>query len=168
MEINGRGDSLRWRRDILYPLKLALTSPTSGGRSVGIVRLRTKVTEFYCAVISPTLHRQVVEWSANNELGRIRLYHKRGINRYLCRSTEENHENLPTEIRTEHLPNKSLHLPCYINLLDKKIYLFHATSDRNPSHTQLRIERDTWRSWNGETEMSGRQGAMRPCKRSKT
>jgi hypothetical protein len=26
--------------------KLALTSPTSGGRSVGIVRLRTKSTEF--------------------------------------------------------------------------------------------------------------------------
>jgi hypothetical protein len=25
---------------------LALTSPTSGGRSVGIVRLRTKTTEF--------------------------------------------------------------------------------------------------------------------------
>jgi hypothetical protein len=28
------------------PLKLALTSPTCGGRSVGIVRLRTKATEF--------------------------------------------------------------------------------------------------------------------------
>jgi hypothetical protein len=28
------------------PQKLALTSPTSGGRSVGIVRLRTKATEF--------------------------------------------------------------------------------------------------------------------------
>jgi hypothetical protein len=37
-EINGRGDPLRWPRDTLYPLKLALTSPTSGGRSVGIVR----------------------------------------------------------------------------------------------------------------------------------
>jgi hypothetical protein len=45
-EINGRGDSLRWPRDILYPLKLALTSPTSGVRSVGIVRLWTKATEF--------------------------------------------------------------------------------------------------------------------------
>jgi hypothetical protein len=41
-EINGRGDPLRWPRDTLYPQKLALTSPTSGGRSVGIVRLRTK------------------------------------------------------------------------------------------------------------------------------
>jgi hypothetical protein len=30
----------------LYPQKMALTSPTSGGRSVGIVRLRTKATEF--------------------------------------------------------------------------------------------------------------------------
>jgi hypothetical protein len=40
--INDRGDPLRWPRDTLYPQKLALTSPTSGGRSVGIVRLRTK------------------------------------------------------------------------------------------------------------------------------
>ena len=30
----------------LYPQKLALTSPTGGGRSVGIVRMRTKATEF--------------------------------------------------------------------------------------------------------------------------
>jgi hypothetical protein len=29
----------------LYPQELALTSPTSGGRSVGIVRSRTKATE---------------------------------------------------------------------------------------------------------------------------
>jgi hypothetical protein len=35
----------RWPRRALYPQKLALTSPTSGGRSVGIVRLRTKATE---------------------------------------------------------------------------------------------------------------------------
>ena len=31
----------------LYPQKLALTSPTGGGRSVGIVRSRTKATEEY-------------------------------------------------------------------------------------------------------------------------
>jgi hypothetical protein len=30
----------------LYQLKLALISPTGCGRSVGIVRLRTKATEF--------------------------------------------------------------------------------------------------------------------------
>jgi len=30
----------------LYPQKLALTSPTGGGRSVGIVCSRTKATEF--------------------------------------------------------------------------------------------------------------------------
>jgi len=30
----------------LYPQKLALPSPTGGGRSVGIVRWRTKATEF--------------------------------------------------------------------------------------------------------------------------
>jgi hypothetical protein len=36
---------LRWPRDTLYPQKLALTSSTCGGRSVDIVRLRTKTTE---------------------------------------------------------------------------------------------------------------------------
>jgi hypothetical protein len=40
--INGRRDPLRCPRDTLYPQKLELTSPTSSGRSVGIVRLRTK------------------------------------------------------------------------------------------------------------------------------
>jgi hypothetical protein len=42
----GRGDPLCWQRDTLYPQKLALAWPTSGGRSVGIVRSRTKATEF--------------------------------------------------------------------------------------------------------------------------
>jgi hypothetical protein len=31
----------------LYPLKLAITSPTSGGRSVGIVRSRTQTMEVF-------------------------------------------------------------------------------------------------------------------------
>jgi hypothetical protein len=45
----GRGNPLRWPRDTLYPQKLSLTLPTCGGRSVGIVRLRTKTTEgFFC------------------------------------------------------------------------------------------------------------------------
>ena len=35
----------------LYPQKLALTSPTGGGRSVGIVRVQTKATEFVCFMI---------------------------------------------------------------------------------------------------------------------
>jgi hypothetical protein len=45
-EINDRRNPLRWLRDTLYPQKLALTSRTSGGRSVGIVRSWTKATEF--------------------------------------------------------------------------------------------------------------------------
>jgi hypothetical protein len=36
----------RWPRGTLYPQKLVLTLPTSGGRSVGIVRSRTQTTEF--------------------------------------------------------------------------------------------------------------------------
>jgi hypothetical protein len=50
-----RGDPLRWLCDILYRKTLALTSPTCGGRSVGLVHSRTKAMEFclwviYCRV----------------------------------------------------------------------------------------------------------------------
>jgi hypothetical protein len=41
-----RRDPSRWPRGTLYPQNLALTSPTSGGRSVGVVRSRTQATEF--------------------------------------------------------------------------------------------------------------------------
>ena len=43
----------------LYPQKLALTSPTGGGRSVGIVRVRTKATEFSLVSFTLTLHTQM-------------------------------------------------------------------------------------------------------------
>jgi hypothetical protein len=42
----GRRDPSRWPRGTLYPQKLAITSPTRGGRSVGIVRSRTQTMEF--------------------------------------------------------------------------------------------------------------------------
>jgi hypothetical protein len=41
-----RGDPLHWPRDTLYQQKLVLTTPTSGGRSVDIVRLRAEATEY--------------------------------------------------------------------------------------------------------------------------
>jgi hypothetical protein len=43
----GRRDPSRWPRGTLYPQKLTLTSPTSGGRSVSIVRERPQATEFF-------------------------------------------------------------------------------------------------------------------------
>jgi hypothetical protein len=42
----GRKDPSQWPRGTLDPQKLALTSPTNGGRSVGIVRSRIQTTEF--------------------------------------------------------------------------------------------------------------------------
>jgi hypothetical protein len=45
-----RMDPSRWPRVTLYPQKLALTSPTSGGGLVGIVRSRTEATEFFSYV----------------------------------------------------------------------------------------------------------------------
>jgi hypothetical protein len=45
----GRRDPSRWPYGTLYPQKLTLTSPISGGRSVGIVRSRTQATE--CSLV---------------------------------------------------------------------------------------------------------------------
>jgi hypothetical protein len=52
----GRRDPLRRQRDILYPEKLALTSPKSGGSSVGIVRSRTKAKELLLNGLSIVSH----------------------------------------------------------------------------------------------------------------
>ena len=55
-EINGRGDRCADHMTPLYPLKLALTSPTGGGPSVGIGRSRTKATEFFYLFLTAPLH----------------------------------------------------------------------------------------------------------------
>jgi hypothetical protein len=52
----GRRDPSRWPRSTLYPHKLAITSPTSGGRSVGIVRSRTQTMEFSFSNTSSALN----------------------------------------------------------------------------------------------------------------
>jgi len=44
----------------LYPQKLALTSPTGGGRSVGTVRLRTKATEFFLIYFFYYLYKNIL------------------------------------------------------------------------------------------------------------
>jgi len=45
-----------------YPQKLALTSPTGGGRSVGIVRVRTKATEFSFRRCIRYVHNTIHHW----------------------------------------------------------------------------------------------------------
>ena len=48
----------------LYPQKLALTSPTGGGPSVGIVRSRTKATEFLVFFIIIILNLRTATFKA--------------------------------------------------------------------------------------------------------
>jgi hypothetical protein len=61
----GRRDPSRWPRGTFYQQNLALISPTSGGRSVGIVRSQTQATEFSCFSSYLALH---IAW------GRLELY----------------------------------------------------------------------------------------------
>jgi hypothetical protein len=58
----GRRDPSHWPRDTLYPQKLAITSPTSGGRSVGIVRSRTQTMEFSFSQVQLYFYCKHMNW----------------------------------------------------------------------------------------------------------
>jgi hypothetical protein len=62
----GRGDPLRWQSDTLYPQTLALTWPTSGGRSVGIICSQTKDTEFFISLY-------ILPWITSELLHQLQL-----------------------------------------------------------------------------------------------
>jgi hypothetical protein len=61
----GCRDPSRWPRGTLYPQKLAITSLTSGGRSVGIVRSRTQTMEFLFFLKSTSYEAPHYEVSSN-------------------------------------------------------------------------------------------------------
>jgi hypothetical protein len=63
----GRRDPSSRPRDTFYPQKLALTSPTSGGRSIGIVPSRTQATEFLDLILPAALDHGVYSASNRNE-----------------------------------------------------------------------------------------------------
>jgi hypothetical protein len=59
-------DPSRWPRGTLHPKKLALTSPTSGVLSVGIVRSRIQATEFFILIsmLNNIRFSHFLDWSA--------------------------------------------------------------------------------------------------------
>jgi hypothetical protein len=61
----GRRDPSRWPRGTLYPQKLAITSPTSGGRSVGIVRSRSQTMEFFLILMLTDSTEKKSPWNKN-------------------------------------------------------------------------------------------------------
>jgi hypothetical protein len=86
----GRREPSRWPRSTLYLQKLALTSPISGGRSVGIVRSRTQATElvrrliFYGIVIfiSNSISCSIAGWGDMLQAGRSRVRLTMGVIEY--------------------------------------------------------------------------------------
>jgi hypothetical protein len=61
----GRRDTSSWPCISLYPQKLALTSSTSGDRTVGIVRSRTQATEFNFFFLVSVLQLIRCRWSTS-------------------------------------------------------------------------------------------------------
>jgi hypothetical protein len=76
----GRREPSRWPRGTLYPQKLTLISPPSGGCSVGIVRSRTQATEFiffffqnilealFILLLSKNVRHDIPDWLTNHLL----------------------------------------------------------------------------------------------------
>jgi hypothetical protein len=72
----GCRDPSHWPRNTLYPQKLAPTSPTSGGLSVGIVRLRTEATEFsFSFLLLPEVEGMLEQVCSRNPLWRELTFH---------------------------------------------------------------------------------------------
>jgi hypothetical protein len=92
----GRSDPLCWPRDTLYQQKLVLTSPTSGGHSVRIVRSRTKATDIvlYLPYLPDYTSRHVTVATQNS---RVRCHWLSASWHIwpLSEGTDENHERLP-------------------------------------------------------------------------
>jgi hypothetical protein len=60
----GSRDPSRYPR---YPQKLMLTSPTSSGRSVGIVRSRTQATELVIRLTFPNFHFKIFKFTKQTQ-----------------------------------------------------------------------------------------------------
>jgi hypothetical protein len=68
----GRRNQSLWPRCTLYPQTLALSSLTSGSRSVGIVRSRTKATEFSFVLPYKKLKTET-EWLIHSNISALGL-----------------------------------------------------------------------------------------------
>jgi hypothetical protein len=109
----GRGDPSLWLRDTLYPQTLAFTSPTRGGRSVGIVSSWTKVTDWLFSYYKTTY--ALCSWfvhltNENEKEGSRRRRHCTGIYVELIRKMNPLHNCYDLDLNQG--PALLLHQPC--------------------------------------------------------
>jgi hypothetical protein len=83
----GLRDPLCWPRDTHYPRKLALTSPTSGGRSVGIVCSQIKTTEFFGLSAPPQPFHLFGDHVWHNKHRHLWIKYNHQTHRWLCKIT---------------------------------------------------------------------------------
>jgi hypothetical protein len=157
----GFGNPWRWQRDTLYPPKLALTSPTSGGRSVGIARSRALLRSFFLdnlnfilappdstctAAVVRTLRRRKKEKLQENKW-------KRGIGWNRIKGvTDEEHTSLEYvySIVYSSFPSRQEQFPLWpvmSSLLNK---WFHFVYLKNAVAWRLRPEGRGFETWWGE------------------
>jgi hypothetical protein len=94
----GSRDPSRWPRDTLYQQKLAITSPTSGGRSVGIVRSRTRTIEVFfskrCALPVPAARQNFSRRVTKGFRGKLPSVKSRSNQPALCTHSTWTHKSI--------------------------------------------------------------------------
>jgi hypothetical protein len=105
----GRRDPSRWQRGSLYPQKLALTSPTSGGRSVGIVRSRTQTMVIHATGCITQLLMEFSFFSFTRLSNRTALYSEQTVGCYMNSREQHMARNevaFPSEVKINFIAQK--------------------------------------------------------------
>jgi hypothetical protein len=140
----GRGDPLCCSRDTLYPQTLALTSPTIGGLSVGIVRLRTQATEFFLIHYFGCNYRLHITWLYTNKFGGTKL--KRN---YTSIWWYVSKKGCTTGLRSTEVKERGRDAWCFPQIP----FLTHPQVNSHWSVLQARLEL-RWNHWKWITELN--------------
>ena len=108
----------------LYPPKLALTSPTCGGRSLGIVRSRTKATEFFIHKYIVEQHIKSCVFNGKNTVGFFFFFAEENLgDGYMSPVAAVTEDKSESVLKTEQLAvaRNSQDQPFLSNLLSEKL-----------------------------------------------
>jgi len=127
----------------LYPQKLALTSPTGGGRSVGIVRSRTKATELWSTVgfVCLFLVRQPPVDQCLIFHGVSRSHITTHHSRYDSSGRVISSSQRPLPDNTQHSQQKNIHAPGGIRNHDLRRRAAADLRLRSCGHWNCRVEK---------------------------
>jgi len=122
----------------LYPQKLALTSPTGGGRSVGMVRSRTKATEFSLVTLVGFIIRTYHDARSPESQISVRIFIDYRIPLFpntltFPESTMLHQDNVTVGLSEKHVPQIYLQVQntLFVLINRNKIFSFYSSLSSN-------------------------------------